>query len=110
MPQATAVLEHIASEWYKQDPGEVAKWLNTLPPGQGRDSAVSAYSQALAMTDPAKAMSSAMSIDNELDRNYGVTSVVENWMRADADAARQWVKTTTDLSDAQKARYLSRFP
>ena len=92
--QATA-LDHIASEWYKQDPGEVAKWLNTLPPGQGRDSAVSAYSQALAMTDPAKAMSSAMSIDDELDRNYGVSRVVEKWMRADADAARQWINTTS---------------
>ena len=102
--------EQIASVWYKQDPSEVAKWLNTLPAGQGRDSAVSFYSGALANTDPARAMSCAMSIDDELNRNSEVSRVVEKWMRADASAARQWLRTTSDLSDAQKAHYLNRFP
>ena len=51
-----------------------------------------------------------MSIDDELNRNREVSTVIEKWMRADANAARQWISTTSDLSDAQKSHYLDRFP
>ncbi len=101
-------LNYVADEWYKKDPAAVAQWINTLPSGQGRDSAVDGYSASLANTDPANAMRCALTIDNALARFDAIEGVTNRWLQSDANAARNWIAASADLSDAQKSHLLKR--
>jgi hypothetical protein len=90
----------------QQDLAKTAGWLERLPPGASRDTAISNFTGYAARTDPEGAAAWAATISDERMRNNQIQSVASTWLRQDKDSATRWIRQSNLLDDKTKQRLL----
>ncbi len=81
----------IAERWLKQDPEAASKWVDTLPPGNARDSAVMAVVETASQNDLPTAFNWTTTMSDPAKRGSLITGIVRQWARTDPEAATQAV-------------------
>lgn len=105
----TSALADAVSEWAQKDAVAAAAYMTTLPAGAETDEPRARFARSVVRTDPAGALAWSASITDPQARTRSVTDVVGRWMRRDADAAKQWVTTST-LPEETKTQILAAAP
>jgi hypothetical protein len=100
---ATNTAAIIESNWIKQDSVAASQWINTLPPGNTRDSAIQALVQVVKDTDPAGAMTWTDTMTDFSTRGNMITKIVQEWAKTDPAAATQAVLNRTTGKNRQQA-------
>jgi hypothetical protein len=93
--------DDMAKTWCSTDVAAASKWINDLPNGAGRDSAIADLVKA-AKDQPEAALSSAPAIDDDDLRIKVAASVISAWNKIDKSYAVGLLEKT-DLSDEDKA-------
>ncbi len=86
-----------ASGYAANDPQAAARWFETLPQGVERESAIYGFVEQYQWRQPAESANWALKIADAEARNRFLSSVLANWSRRDADAARTWATQTGNL-------------
>ena len=83
----------IADLWATKDPAAAAKWVDTLPPGPGRDEAAATLATVWAATDINAAVHwSSNIVDPQMRRNV-ITHLGTTWGAIEPDKALAWLNT-----------------
>ncbi len=90
--------------WTNQNPVAALAFANNLPQGDVRDSAIGAYVWSNNTSAPADLVKTAETITDEGDRNRAIGVAAMRWMREDETAAKEYVQSSTVLSDEAKQR------
>ncbi|MEO8351052.1 MAG: hypothetical protein ABI680_04935 [Chthoniobacteraceae bacterium] len=96
----------VATEWTREDPVGAAAWLDGLPPGTRRDTAVATFVNAVSRSDPAGAATWAATISDATQRRYAIQNVYSTWAQADRDAANAWLRSTNAVTPAERAEFI----
>jgi hypothetical protein len=102
----TNTTRSVAVVMVQQSPALMAQWLVTLPPGDSRDGAVEVFVESTAASDPAAAARLAATISDPAQRTKSVEQASTEWLRVDKAAATKWLRETTALEEAGKAKIL----
>lgn len=89
--------------WSSRDPGAVGSWLNTLEPGERRDSFVSSYTWRLQFYDAEAAATWANTMADANARQPLVRSIVKTMAQYDPDAAARWIQAQSFDAAERKA-------
>ena len=94
-PEAQPEAYHgIVRGWAFDYPQEAGNWVNSLPPGQARDSAVKAYVSVIDGMDAGTATQWAYSIQDPTMRMEATMETFQRWLRNDHGAAAEWLQNT----------------
>jgi hypothetical protein len=110
-----AAFAGLVGNWVEENPRAAGEWINTLAPGDGRDSAVDSYVNEIREKDPATATHWAMTIEEPKKRVEATMSSFQRWADSNTDAASEWLNGTDipeglrpffeeELKQAQKAK------
>ena len=80
--------------WSFDQPQEAGNFVNQLPPGPARDSAVKAYVSVIDGMNAGAATQWAYTIEEPKERMETTISVFARWLRTDRAAAAQWAEQT----------------
>jgi len=86
----------IEADWLKVDPEAASKWVETLPVGGTRDSAIRALVPIATQSDPPTAFRWADTLADPSYRGTLMNGVVTAWAKLDPDAALAAVKSRPD--------------
>lgn len=101
-----AATEGVIERWARRDADAAGAWLNSLPKGAESDGPRSAFANAISRTDPEAAMAWAGTVANEEARVRAIGQVARDWMRQDADAARNYITTQPNIPEQLRNRVL----
>jgi hypothetical protein len=94
-PEAQPDAYHgIVRSWAFDYPKEAGNWVNSLPPGQARDSAVKAYVSVIDGMDAGAATQWAYSIQDPTMRIETTMEAFQRWLGNDHGAAAEWLQNT----------------
>jgi hypothetical protein len=94
-PETHAEAYHgIVRGWAFDYPQEAGNWVNSLPPGQARDSAVKAYVSVIDGMDAGAATQWAYSIQDPTMRIEATMETFQRWLGNDQSAAAEWLQNT----------------
>ena len=93
------------SNWSQNDPVGAGKFLESLPAGKSRESALQSYVSQLAWQSPEFAAPFVNQIGDENQRYNSAQNIARSWLRNDLDSAQKWIATLT-LSDDKKQMLL----
>ncbi|MCF3652467.1 hypothetical protein [Synoicihabitans lomoniglobus] len=97
---------NLAANYFSRNPDEAVQWIETLPAGEFRDSALQGLSFGPASTGRHEEIGALLlTIADESGREKAITNLLTTWRFNDTAAARAWVDTLP-LDDAAKARLL----
>ncbi|MFC7336683.1 hypothetical protein ACFQY0_05810 [Haloferula chungangensis] len=100
-------VEGVASQYARQDPTAAAEWLNSLGNSPAYDDAREEVVRASYRQDPATSLNYISNIASERERNRNYERYLGDWMRRDADSARDWaLNNQTVLPQNVVDRYL----
>lgn len=100
-------MRELLPTWASQDPTAALAFVNSYQSGPVRDSAAQAYVWGNTMGEPADLMKVAETITDEGDRNRTIAIAAMRWMREDPAAARDYIESSSGLSDDAKERITS---
>lgn len=89
-------LSSFASAWCRKDIEAAAAWLNSLPPSDGKDSAINQLARNMASQYPAHAMAWAVSIADEEQRANAIGAAMNPWAKQDPAGASQFLSKMKD--------------
>ena len=95
----------LISNWAREDSTAAAAWLQTLPAGASRESAVQAYVAQLTYSSPELAAPWAETLTDENARFSQIENIARRWLEADRPAAEAWL-AKVNLPDDRKQRLL----
>jgi len=97
----------IARNWLAQDAQAASQWINTLPTGPARDSAVKILVATQATNDPATALNWAITESSPSSRLQDINDVLVSWARSDLPAAIAAMQAAP-LTDQQHNNFLQK--
>ena len=94
LPEAAQpdTFHRLIREWGLQNTAEAGEWINELPHGPARDSAVRAYVTVIDGMNTELATKWAQAIDSPTERTEATFNALERWIQSDPDKARTWVQ------------------
>jgi hypothetical protein len=96
---------NIAGAWANQDPSAASEWLGTLPEGEARNGAITAFLHSAARNQPDLAAAWALVLPEGPQRQSHVQMIYSQWSHDDPTAAAQWLRSA-DVDDALRNRLL----
>ena len=84
--------ENLIRIWAFKEPHQAGEWLNTVPPGRGRDAAIKAYVSVIDGMNPALATQWANSIEEPTERIGATLNAFQRWAKQDKEGARAWAE------------------
>ena len=96
----------VVSRWAGEDPAAAAGCLQQLPAGRMRDAAVAQFANQVVERDPLGAVEWVRTIADPETRTHRLEDVALRWLRADTEAAKQWLRTTNQLTAEAKKDFL----
>ncbi len=94
-------ISHLAKNWSRHDPASASEWIVGLPPGDGRDRALSQLITT-SRDEPDSAFANASAISDDALRFSTAKTVVDWWKSRDPTAISSIVSESR-LSDEEKA-------
>jgi hypothetical protein len=95
------------SNWAASDPTAAGQWLQGLPAGASRESAVQAYVSQLTQASPELAAPWAETLTDQNTRFNQMENVARRWLDTDRPAAEAWL-AKVNLPDDRKQGLLKR--
>ena len=106
------VLTQLASSWYRRSPDDAVDWVESLPPGKGRQRSLSAIVGLVAAKDLDNAIELAAQITNEQRQRDAKRSIGYTWYARDPDELDNIIRTLKlseqDADQLRSARRSSR--
>ncbi len=99
------VIADVAAQWVDQDWHAASKWIDTIPPGLGRDKSVSNLITQIAASEPSSAFEWALTVQDSGIRSQTLEATFGAWKKVDGSAAEEAIKGS-GLSEAEKQRWL----
>ena len=90
-------------------PDAAKQWVEQLPAGSIRESAIGTYVEAASMWHPEAAARLALKTTDSVARQQRVEHCFRLWLTCDPDSAREWLKEA-NLTEEQKRSLLSQKP
>lgn len=90
--------------WTSQNPAAAGIYIDSLPQGRERDSAIGPYVWSNNTSPPKDLIKLAETMEDDGDRERTVSVAYMRWMREDATAAKASIASSTVLSDETKER------
>jgi len=97
----TDALKIAVQFWYRVDPAAAIQWMQTLPVGPSKDTAVIGICLGKAYADPQAGMNMASEIADSDIRTEAQKNVVEEWSWRDPAAATQWINSSSLQQDVK---------
>jgi hypothetical protein len=97
----TDTLKIAVQFWYRVDPAASIQWMQTLPVGPTKDSAVIGISLGKSYADPQAAMNMASGIADSDIRTEAQEEIVEEWSMKDPAAVTQWINSSSLPQDVK---------
>ena len=97
----TDALKSAVKFWYRVDPAAAIQWMQSLPVGPSKDTAVIGISLGKSYADPQAAMKMASEIADSDIRTEAQKNVVEEWSWRDPAAATQWINSSSLPEDVK---------
>lgn len=94
--------QNLVRNWAFSEPEKAGQWVNTLPHGEARDSAVVAYVSVIDGMDAGSAAKWANTITDPKKRASHTAQMVHRWMQNDRAAAAAWVQTSDFPPDVRQ--------
>lgn len=88
----TRAIQEFANRWTHADYKGAAQWMNSLPAGKQRDSAVAGFAPVVAKIDGATAMDWALTLSDPVQRDSCLGDVCRIWRDSDPEAASAYLK------------------
>lgn len=88
----TRLYETAARNWADKQPLEASVWVDSLPPGPERDSAIKGLTAMVRRTDVSSALTWAEDIQDEKLRARTITDIWKGWRARDGVAAKRWLR------------------
>ncbi len=104
------VVEEISRRWTTRDPQGAAEWIQTLPPGDNRDAALSGLVGDLQSEEPVRASEWISEFTGKQHRTDAAAALLESWKKQDLAGARAWLESLDGVDESWKARALRRMP
>jgi hypothetical protein len=99
--------QYVVAVWSTEDPDAAIQWMQSLPLGQAKDSALMGIWGGMFMTDPQTAMDMASGIGDSNLRTSTQSYQASYWLLKDPAAATQWIKSSA-LPQEVKTQLLQR--
>lgn len=96
----------VAREWMPYSPDQAGRWVDKLPPGDARDSGLSAIGQIVANEDPAAAVLWISRMTSAPRREQELQYVCGQWVQTDPATAKAWIAASNLFSAETKASLL----
>ncbi len=98
-PEAQPEAFHsVVRGWAFDNPDSAGGWINTLPTGHARDSAIEAYVSVVDGMDAGLATRWAMAIEEPALRNQTVSGAFKRWVLEKPDAAAAWLQNEPQVA------------
>jgi hypothetical protein len=97
----TDALKIAVQFWYRVDPAAAIQWMQSLPVGPSKDTAVIGICLGKSYADPQAAMNMASGIADSDIRTEAQKNVVEQWSQKDPAAATQWINSSSLQQDVK---------
>jgi hypothetical protein len=97
----------VMMNWVNQDSAAALSFIQKQPQGELRDQAVGTYVMANATASPKDSVALAESITDDNSRNRALMASTSAWMAEDPAAAKDYINSSTSLSDDAKQAILS---
>lgn len=91
----TALSSSVLHQWATHDAKAMRAWLETQPAGEARDKFVSSAISTLSYERPESGATLLHLISDDKKRQTSAETVARQWLRRDAVAAEQWLKTNS---------------
>lgn len=90
--------------WASQNPSAALAYAQSFEPGRVQDSALRSYVWGNSKGEPAELVKVAEGISDKEEQSRTVAMTAARWMREDESAAKEYVASSTVLSDDAKKR------
>jgi hypothetical protein len=97
----------IVREWAEYEPAEASEFVQSMPPGSGRDGPAAALARGVSTTDPAAGLVWAASITDPARRSEVLQEVAQGWLKESPEAARRAVSLLPGISETERAALLT---
>lgn len=97
----------VISGWAPTDPTAARHWLQRLPAGQERDTAVSGFAFYVVDRDPAAAFDWVKTVGDAFFRDVQFNALASRWIQFDPDAATKWIQASDQLPADLKTKLLA---
>ena len=95
------IMEELASAWSRHEVTQVTQWLERLSTDSGDRAAIEGFAKTIISTRPDDALTWLHAVPDEQERLDRLRRVWQQW--PDREAAQQWVETSRELTDAERA-------
>jgi len=96
----------VARNWAEVDATQAGTWIETLPAGGVKDTALFSFVGGLGQNDPATAVEWAQRISEPKLRDEALARTVQDWLQTDPIMAGAWLNATP-LGEGIKERALN---
>jgi len=103
----TSAQKDVVEQWSEKDPAAATQWMQSLPVGQTKHSALLGFSEFMSEEEPQAAMDMASGIGDSNVRTEAQKNVVKQWSKQDPAAATQWINSSA-LPQEVKTQLLQR--
>jgi RNA polymerase sigma factor (sigma-70 family) len=100
----------IANTWAEQDKVKASEWIDALPEGADRNSAITGFTRHLVWEDGESAMIWAESISDPAVRDKVVESRIQAWLVTNRPAATAWLEKSNTLPPEKEQVILNKRP
>ncbi len=95
-------VQQVASQWMQSgDKSTVLNWARQLPPGEGRENALSSIFGQWATTNPQEALLQLGGL-TAAERERAISSLASGWGRKDPEAVIRWAGSLTDPKEKER--------
>jgi hypothetical protein len=105
-PGRTLAIQTVADLWGENDPKRAAAWLNEMPMGAERDTAVHQFVKQVVNANPGVAADWVEQVADPATREKAAQDMFQAWSGNDPVAARAWLRALPGVREEWKARFL----
>jgi hypothetical protein len=102
----TRALSEVLNLWASVDAVKARQWVENLPAGRLRESAIQSYVQAVITWEPSQAVRLASTLKDDSAKIQQIDKCLHRWMELDRSAAQKWVRTSALPPDV-KSKWLT---
>jgi len=84
-------VREVVNSWTSTDPVQAFEWVKQIPAGNTRDTALRSYAEGVGYWSPEQAVTVTNLIEDQVQREASVESVMRSWAEVDPAAARSWL-------------------
>jgi hypothetical protein len=84
-------VREVVNSWTSLDPNRSFEWAQQIPSTSTRDVALRSYAENVGYWSPEKAVTVTNLIQDQVQREAAIESVIRSWSEVDIDAAKAWL-------------------